>query len=290
MVNIHAAHESYFVILIIHKGVEVSNTLKLTGIQLSTPHVLDILEKQLHLPWVEVNSENYFIEGGRDLLNLEKIRSHYPISLHGNGLSLGSADELNWQYLKKLRQLILHIEPALVSDHLAWTSLHGHYFHNLLPLPFCENVIQHIVNRIRQVEDYLKMPILIENIPYYYSFQESEMTEYEFIKQIALQAGCGIVLNMHHLLISSQHLNFNPQTYLINLPSHLIQEIHLPIFLTTDLIDLYRHTILHAGVKPTIIEPINENNSFPSISDLYLAACQAEKLMRATYAVRKLTG
>lgn len=129
----------------------MNTKLQLAGIGLRSPHFADILLKQPPVAWLEVHTENFFPAGGPSLHYLEKIRALYPISFHGVNLSLGSTDELNWQHLKKLKELIVRFDPCLVSDHLAFTSFNGQYFHDLLPIPFTEEVVQHIANRITTI-------------------------------------------------------------------------------------------------------------------------------------------
>lgn len=279
-------------------------SLLLTGIGLRPPHYMEVVEKKPSVAWFEVHSENYFAEGGKDIRYLEQIRSDYPISLHGVGLSIGSADELNWYHLKKLRDLIEHINPCLVSEHLSWSSINGQYFHDLLPLPYTNESLEHIINRIQQVQEYLGRQILIENISSYVRFPESSYSEAEFLTKVALQAGCGILLDINNIYVSAMNLGFSPDTYLNSIPANLVQEIHLAGFTTTMinqkevLIDshnrpivpavweLYQNAVKRIGTRPTIIE---WDNDIPSLDKLCLEAYRAEKIMRDIYAASKLT-
>lgn len=283
----------------------VKQALLLTGIGLRTPHYTAILEKKPKVAWLEVHSENYFAEGGRPLYVLEKVRRDYPISLHGVGLSIGSADELNWAHLKKLRDLVLKINPCLVSDHLCWSSIHGQHLHDLLPLPYTEEALLHVVDRIQQIQDYLQRQILIENISSYITHAQSTLKEEEFLSEIANRAGCGILLDVNNLYVNAYNLNFDPMSYIRHLPAHLVQEIHLAGFSQSTikekevLIDTHDHpvsqavwelfqtVIQHMGVKPTIIE---WDQDLPSLETLCLQAEQAEALMRENYVTPKLTG
>jgi uncharacterized protein (UPF0276 family) len=273
----------------------VNSPLKLTGISLNSPHYLEILEKRPALAWVEFDIDNYLLGGGPHLLNLEKIRQLYPISLHSKSLSLGSTDELNWRYLKKLNNLITKVKPALISDHLAWSSFQGRHFHEFFPLPFTEEALSHVAHRIDQVQNYLQRQILIENIPAYYSFPDSTdsnnstMTEWEFIKQVAQTAHCGILLNINHLEISARYQNFDPYFYLMQIPTALIQEIHLIGSLAQSTWDLYQQAILLLGIKPTIVE-CDPKLTSTRLDDLCSFALLTENIMRETYAARKLTG
>lgn len=286
-------------------GCNVKSSLLLTGIGLRSAHHTDFLEKRPSVAWVEIHSENYFGEGGKSLSIIEKVRRDYPISLHGVNLSLGSVDELNWQHLKKLRDLTTRIDPCLISDHLCWTSLDGQYVHDLLPLPYTEESLQHVVTRIRQVQDYLNRQILIENITSYVNFGASTMPEHEFITEVAKQSGCGILLDVSNIYINATNFSYNPQQYIAAIPTNLVQEIHLAGFTTTMIDekeilidshhgavvpavwDLYRYTVQQLGRKPTIIE---WDANLPSLETLCLEAYRAEIIMRESHVTAKLTG
>lgn len=282
----------------------MTSSLLLTGIGLRTPHYSEFLEKRPGVAWLEVHSENFFGEGGKSLHVLEKIRGHYPISLHGVSLSIGSVDELNWQHLKQLRDLIVHIDPCLISDHLSWSSLHGRYFHDLLPLPYNEEVLDHVVSRIQQIQDYLHRQILIENISSYIAFEHSTLPEQEFLSTIAKKSGCGILLDINNIYVSSINHHQDPEKYITDIPADLVHEIHLAGFTTTIINekevlidthnrpivpavwDLYRKAIQHLGRKPTMIE---WDTDLPTLETLYLEAYRAEKIMRETYVPPKHT-
>lgn len=283
----------------------VKSLLQLTGIGLRATHYSEFLTTRPGVAWLEVHSENYFGDGGKPLHILETIRRDYPISLHGVGLSLGSADELNWIHLKKLRDLITRINPCLISDHLSWSSINGHYLHDLLPLPYTDESLQHIIARIQQTQEYLQRQILIENISSYILFEDSTLLEYEFLCEIAKQSGCGILLDINNIYVSATNLGQNPEKYLYAIPSHLVQEIHLGGFSTTTINekeilidshnqpiipavwDLYRKAILHLGRKPTMIE---WDSDLPSLETLCMEAYRAETIMRETYVPAKHTG
>lgn len=276
--------------------------LLLTGIGLRKPHHAEFLEKRPEIAWVEVHSENFFAEGGKDISTLETVRKSYPVSLHGIGLSLGSHDELNWHHLKKLRDLIARIDPCLVSEHLSWSSINGRYLNDLLPLPYTQEAVDHIVLRIQQVQDYLKRQILIENISAYICYPSSSMPEQDFLREVAQRAGCGILLDVNNLYINAINLKIDITAYLNALPKHLIQEIHLAGFTSTTINheeilidshnrpimpavwDLYTDVIKAIGRKPTIIE---WDADLPSLDTLYLEAFKAEKIMKEAYVPAK---
>ncbi len=275
--------------------------LQLTGIGLRPPHYTAILEQRPNVAWLEVHSENYFGEGGHPLVMLEKIRQHYPMSLHGVSLSLGSADELNWQHLKKLKELIDRVQPGLVSEHLSWSSIKGHYLHDLLPLPYTKETVAHVVARIQQVQDFLKRQILIENISSYIQYPHSVLSEHEFLKDIVQQSGCGILLDINNIYVNAHNLELDAHAYLHALPAAAIQEIHLAGFTIQTieqqevLIDthnqpvapavwnLFREAIDLYGPKPTIIE---WDNDLPALNTLCAEARHAEKIMRENHVTR----
>jgi len=170
------------------------------GLGLRAPHFTEILESSPPIDWFEATSENYFgIDNGcgaRPLKVLEKIRKKHPIVLHGVSLSIGSADPLDPKYLAQLKCLVDTIQPAFVSDHLCWTGVHGENLHDLLPLPYTEEVIRHLVSRIHQVQDYLGRRMVFENVSSYLTFEHSEMTEWEFISEICERADCGVLVDV----------------------------------------------------------------------------------------------
>jgi len=282
----------------------MESTLQLTGIGLRAPHYDAFLAERPKVAWIEVHSENYFGEGGKPQHVLESLRHDYPISLHGVSLSLGSADELNWQYLKKIKDLIARIHPCLVSDHLCWSSVDGQYLHELLPLPYTDETVDYIVPRIQQVQDYLQRQILIENIASYVRYENANMTEWEFLKEVAMRSGCGILLDINNIYINATNFNYNPDIYLSAIPPQLVQEMHLSGFSSTIINEkeifldthnkpivpavwhLYQRAIQHIGRKPTIIE---WDADLPSLETLCLEAYRAEKILRESYAITKLT-
>lgn len=283
----------------------MSSPLRVSGIGLRTPHITEFLEKKPGVAWVEVHSENFFAEGGRPLYQLEKVRADYPVSLHGVSLSLGSTDDLNWRHLIRLKQLSNQIDACLVSDHLSWSSFDGQYFHDLLPLPYTEEALAHMVQRIKQAQDFLGRQILIENISSYVKFVQSSIPEWEFIKAVAEQSGCGILLDLNNIHVSATNLDFNPITYIESIPKELIQQIHLAGFSVTTIgeqevlidshsqrilpavWDLFRHSIRIHGVKPVIVE---WDNDLPTLDKLCLEAYRAENIIKENYVPAKRTG
>lgn len=197
------------------------------GLGLRPEHYADVLEGRSSVSWFEVISENFMGDGGRPIRILEKVRQDRPVALHGVSLSVGSADPLNKQYLKRWRSLVERIEPAIVSDHLCWTGVDGENLHDLLPLPYTEETIDHVVEKVRQAQDFLKRRIALENVSSYIAFSHSEMTEWEFLSEIARRADCGILLDVNNIYVSAINHGFDALDYLHGMPAERIAQLHL---------------------------------------------------------------
>ncbi len=197
------------------------------GVGLRPKHYPQVWERTARADWFEVISENFMIRGGRPLAVLERARAVAPLVLHGVSLSLGSTDPLNEAYLRDLKELLRRFQPAWISDHLCWGSVGGHYAHDLLPLPFTEEALAHVVERVRLVQDRLGQQILIENVSSYLTFVHSRMPEWEFLGSIAEQADCGILLDVNNVYVSAVNHGFDPEQYLRALPADRIGQIHL---------------------------------------------------------------
>jgi len=197
------------------------------GIGLRAQHYNEVLSKLPDIGWFEVHSENYFGDGGRPLSYLEAISDNYPLSLHGVGLSIGSADLLDIKHLDKLKKLIRRFEPGLVSEHLSWGSFQGRHFNDLFPMPYTNEALQHMIDRVIRVQDYLERQILIENVSSYLQFESSTTSEWEFISELANQSGCGILLDINNIYVNSRNHAFDPVNYINAIPVEHVQEIHL---------------------------------------------------------------
>ncbi|MFZ5593075.1 MAG: DUF692 domain-containing protein [Pseudomonadota bacterium] len=197
------------------------------GIGLRAEHHEEVLQTNPDVGWLEVHSENFFSEGGKPWKILGRIRERYPISLHGVGLSLGSTDPLDEIHLKKLKRLIEHIDPGLVSEHISWSSVQGHHFHDLLPLPYTEEALNHLVRRVAQTQEILGRQILMENLSSYVCYAHSTMSEWEFMTSLAERSGCGLLLDVNNVYVSSVNHRFDPMTYLNNIAPAMVGEIHL---------------------------------------------------------------
>jgi uncharacterized protein (UPF0276 family) len=198
-----------------------------SGIGLRAEHYDAMLARRPPIGFLEVHSENYFGAGGRPRVVLDALARDYPLSLHGVGLSLGATDALNMAHLRSLRALIDRYSPRLVSEHLSWSSVDGRYFHDLLPLPYTEEALRHVAERIERVQDYLGRRILIENLSSYIEYSHSTMPEWEFLTAVAARSGCGILLDVNNIYVSSCNHGFDAAHYVQGIPSQFVGEMHL---------------------------------------------------------------
>ncbi len=197
------------------------------GIGLRRDHYLHIVQTHPKVDWFEILSENFMIPGGRPLEILDRVKQCYPVVMHGVSMSIGSTDPVRRDYLRELKALAKRIEPAWISDHLCWTGVGGRNLHDLLPLPYTPEVARHVAARIREVQDFLEQPILMENVSSYMRFQSSTMTEWEFISTIAEQADCGILLDLNNIFVSAFNHRFDPLEYIDAIPRERVIQFHL---------------------------------------------------------------
>jgi uncharacterized protein len=197
------------------------------GVGLRRQHYSHVLETRPKVDWFEVISENFMVAGGRALEVIEGVRANYPIAMHGVSMSIGSTDPLNRGYLRQLRDLARRFEPAWISDHLCWTGVGGRNLHDLIPLPYTEEAIRHVVARIRDVQDILERPILIENVSSYMAFADSTMAEWEFISSIADEADCGLLLDINNIFVSAFNHRFDANEYIDAVPAERVVQYHL---------------------------------------------------------------
>jgi uncharacterized protein (UPF0276 family) len=197
------------------------------GVGLRTTHFPRVLEGTARVDWFEAISENFMIQGGRPLEVLERARQLAPLVLHGVSLSLGSTDPLNEAYLRELRELAERFEPEWLSDHLCWGSVGGRYAHDLLPLPFTEEALAHVVERVERVQERLNRQILVENVSSYLTFAHSTMPEWEFLAEVARRADCGILLDVNNVYVSSVNHGFDAAGYVRAMPPDRVGQIHL---------------------------------------------------------------
>lgn len=271
-------------------------TLSGFGLGLRTQHYPAILDDHQDrapgVDWFEIISENYMDAGGAPRRNLMAIAERYPMAMHGVSLSIGGTDPLDMDYLASLKRLIHMVQPVLVSDHLCWTGVHGINLHDLLPLPFTQETVDHVAGRIAQVQDYLGRQMLIENASTYTSFKTDEMTEWEFLNAIVEKADCHILFDVNNIYVSGFNHGFDPLDYLAAMPASRIKQIHLAghthegdyIIDTHDepvpdpVWDLYSAAIARLGPVPTMIE---RDDNIPPFAELVEELQQARALSDA---------
>ncbi len=248
------------------------------------------------VPWFEVHSENYFAQGGPALARLIEIRANYPISLHGVGLSLGSAQPLDRDHLAKLKQLADRIEPALVSEHLCWGALAGRHYNDLLPLPFTEEALVLVCSRVDEAQTALGRALLVENVSSYYAFAESSIPEAEFVAAVAQRTGCRLLLDVNNIYVNAVNHGLSADNYLATIPMDAVAELHLAGFdrRGTMLIDthgapvdaavwaLYAAALERFGPQPTLIE---WDADIPAFAVLLGEAQKAQQLIERSGAV-----
>ena len=197
------------------------------GLGLRTDHYQEVLDTKPNVDWFEVISENFMVDGGKPKYFLHAIREHYPIVMHGVSLSIGSTDPLDMNYLRKLKVLINEVQPEWISDHLCWTGVHQTNTHDLLPLPYNEEAISHLVERIQRVQDFLGRQILIENVSSYLTYHNSEITEWEFYNEVINRADCLALLDINNIYVSARNHDFSTADYLAGMNKNRIRQFHL---------------------------------------------------------------
>lgn len=197
------------------------------GIGLRIPHYEDIFNLQPDIDWFEIISENFMVDGGSQLENLERIVDRYPIVQHGVSLAIGSAAPLDFDYLKKLKNLTKKTKTPWVSDHLCWGHLPGAHYHELLPLPYTKEVIEYVSERARIVQDYLELPFALENLSSYVTFAQDQMPEWDFYAAIVEKANIFMMLDVNNIYVSSRNHGFDPKVYYENIPLEKVIQIHL---------------------------------------------------------------
>ncbi|HEY3246598.1 MAG TPA: DUF692 domain-containing protein [Phycisphaerae bacterium] len=260
------------------------------GIGLRAPHYREVLETRPDIGWIEVHSENYFGRGGQPLHYLERARSHYPLSLHGVGLSLGSADGLRHAHLAQLKALVERFEPSLVSDHLCWGAIGERHLNDLLPLPYTEAALDVVCANVVRAQEFLGREILVESVSSYLQFSDSTIHEWEFVGEVARRTGCGLLLDINNIYVSAVNHGFDALGYLDAIPAHAVREIHLAGFDSNGmcLIDthgkpvagpvwnLYGEALTRLGPIPTLIE---WDTDLPPLAVLLQEAAKAQEIL-----------
>jgi uncharacterized protein len=265
------------------------------GIGLRSQHFREILEAPPPVAWMETHPENYFVDGGAPLRILERIRSLYPLSFHGVGLSLGSTDPIAPTHLGKLKVLVDRFEPAFVSEHLSWSSVDGRFFNDLLPLPYTSESLDHVCAKIDEVQTVLKRPLLIENITRYLTWKDSAIPEGEFMAEVVRATSCKILLDINNIYINAVNFGSDPLEFLRAIPTQAVWEMHLAGFdrfgrtlidthgqpVCQDVWALYQWAIHHFGPRPTLIE---WDTNLPQLSLLVEQATRADAILGGCHA------
>jgi uncharacterized protein (UPF0276 family) len=266
------------------------------GIGLRAPHVAEMLELRPEAGWLEVHAENY-MGGGPAIRALERLRADYPVSVHGVGLSLGSADGLDAAHLERLARLCERLEPALVSEHLSWSAAGGAYLNHLLPLPYTDEALDVVCRHVGRAQDRLGRRLLVENPSGYLRFSRSTIAEVEFLNALARRTGCGLLCDVNNVHVTCANLGGDPAAWLDALDAGAVGEIHLAGHAVNDadgqriLIDdhgssvadavwrLYEHALARFGATPTLIE---WDTDVPALGVLLAEAAKARRRLETT--------
>ncbi len=259
------------------------------GIGLRTVHFPHILSREPAIDWFEVLSENYMDTGGRPAHVLDFVAERYPVAMHGVSLSLGSTDPIDFDYLRKLKQLAERIHARWVSDHLCWTGVMGLNTHELLPMPYTDEALAHVIRRIRTVQEFLERPLVLENPSTYLEFAASTWTEWDFIRTMAEEADCGLLLDVNNVYVSAYNHGFDPFEYIDGIPAERVVQIHLAGHTNkgTHILDthsdhvidqvweLYRHATNRVhGAAATLLE---WDDAIPDFDTVHAEALKARK-------------
>lgn len=259
------------------------------GLGLRTDHYQDILTQHPAIDWFEILTENYLIPGGKPLYYLDQIKEHYPLVMHGVSMSLGSTDPIDWDHLQQVKALSERVQAKWISDHLCWTGIDKTNMHDLLPLPYTEEAVQHLATRIRQAQDFLGQQILIENVSSYLTYTHSVMTEWDFLRAIAEQADCFILLDINNIYVSAFNHDFDGETYLNHIPVERVKQFHLAghtnngthIIDTHDapivepVFELYGKAVARFGDVSTMIE---RDDNIPPLAELMQELARVRKI------------
>jgi len=264
------------------------------GIGLRAPHYREVLRDLPKLGWVEVHNENFF-GGGAPLHTLLKVREHYPVSLHGVGMGLASSAPLSEPHLSELKKLCDAVQPAAVSEHLCWNAADGMVINDLLPFPYTLEALSHVARRVQQVQEKLGRQLLVENLSSYLSFANSEMSEGDFLAELACRTGCGILFDVENLYVNTRNLGVDAAAFIKAMPPAAIKEYHLAGYSERDgcLVDthdhavydevwkLYEQVLRHIGPRPTLIE---WDSDIPALPVLQGEAAQAQNYLEECHA------
>ena len=274
------------------------------GVGYKLQHFQDIINNPGSVCWLEIHAENYMGEGGRPLAQLKHLRENFPFSCHGVGLSIGSESDLDKDHLARLKKLNAWLEPSVFSEHLAWSTHDSHFYNDLLPVPYTESTVARVSEHINEIQDTLARQMLLENPSTYFHFEESDLSEIQFIEEVAKRSGCGLLLDVNNIYVSSVNNSRDALGYIDTFPLHLVQEIHLggheddvdddgALLLidnhaseVSDLVwDLFSKVVARAGPIPTLIE---WDNDVPEWHILESDASKAATILDCTVQQRSI--
>lgn len=266
-----------------------------SGVGYKPQHFTDLLSGPGTIGWLEIHAENYMGDGGRPIAQLTHLSERFPISVHGVGLSIGGEDRLDATHLARLRRLVEWLKPASFSEHLAWSTHEGSFFNDLLPLPYTNDSLSRVSDHINEVQDTLGRKMLLENPSSYLAFDESTLSETEFLAEIVNRTGCGLLLDVNNVFVSAKNLGTDPKSYINDFPLDAVGEFHLgghdqdtddlgrPLLIDShgrEVADpvwaLFEFVVSKSGKRPTLIE---WDNDIPEWSTLRAEAARAEMLL-----------
>ena len=264
------------------------------GVGYKAQHYTQIMQRPEHLGWLEIHAENYMGEGGRPIAQLRHLAEHFPISVHGVGLSIGGTGDLDNDHLARLKHLISWLNPASFSEHLAWSTHDSHFYNDLLPLPYTPKTLARVAAHINQVQETVGRQMLLENPSSYLGFAESTMSETAFLRELVAKTGCGLLLDVNNVFVSATNLKTSPHAYIDDFPLHAVGEIHLgghdedadetgaPLLIDSHgkaVVDpvwaLLDYTLAKSGPKPLLVEWDTDVPEWPVLADEIARADQA---------------
>lgn len=259
------------------------------GLGLRPQHYNEILNSRPPIDWFEIISENYMVPGGQPLRILDKIRHDYPIVMHGVSMSIASTAELDIDYMRDLKALAHRVEPKWISDHLCWTGVHGVNLHDLLPIPYTTEALDHVVARIHKVQEILDRPLTLENVSSYVAFAEQDMTEWDFLAEMARRTGCNLLFDVNNVYVGARNHGYDPLEFLGGIPRDTVVQFHLAghedhgdyVIDTHDhdicdaVFDLYRAALQHFGPVSTMIE---RDDNIPPLADVVAELERARRI------------
>lgn len=267
------------------------------GVGYKPQHFADIVSDSGRVAWFEIHAENYMGDGGRPLAQLRHLAETYPISVHGVGLSIGGEAPLDKDHLARLKHLVGWLNPASFSEHLAWSTHDTHFLNDLLPVPYTQATLQRVCDHIDQVQDVIGRQMLLENPSTYLAFDESDMAEVDFIREIAKRTGCGLLLDVNNVFVSATNQKLDPVAYINDFPLDKVGEIHLgghdededehgaPLLIDSHdqpvvnpVWTLFEHTLKQGGMKPVLLE---RDGNIPPWAELEAEAGEAHDIMQS---------